>query len=210
MQLINKYFHNLSKKQEEQFASMAGVYHYWNSRINVISRRDIDQLYLHHILHSLSIAKVISFKPGTTVLDAGTGGGFPGIPLSVMFPETHFLLVDSTAKKMKVVSDVIKETGLTNCMAQWSRIEKVNMKFDFVVSRAVTDIPRLIDWISDKILDRHFNSLHNGMFYLKGGHFEKELEGIDYKFKIFNINRFFSEDFYKTKKIVYIDLTSNS
>ncbi len=210
MQLIKKYFINLSKKQEEQYSSMAGVYHYWNSRINVNSRRDIDKLNLHHILHSLSIAKVINFNPGTTVIDAGTGGGFPGIPLSVMFPETQFLLVDSTAKKMKVVSDIIKETGLTNCVTQWSRVEKVNKKFDFVVSRAVTDIPRLTDWISNKILNRNFNSLHNGMFYLKGGHFEEELEGIDYKYKIFNINRFFSEDFFKTKKIVYIDLTSNS
>ena len=209
MQLIKKYFHNLSKKQEEQFASMAGIYNYWNSKINVISRRDIDQLYLHHILHSLSIAKIISFKPGTTVLDAGTGGGFPGIPLSVMFPETHFLLVDSTAKKMNVVSDIIKETGLTNCMTQWSRVEKVNMKFDFVVSRAVTVIPRLIEWIGNKILNRSFNSLHNGMFYLKGGHFEEELKCIEYKYNIFYINRFFSEDFFKTKKIVYIDLTSD-
>ncbi len=209
MQLIRKYFQSLSTKQEEQLASLAGIYNYWNSRINVVSRRDIDQLYLHHILHSLAIAKLISFKSGTQILDAGTGGGFPGIPLAILFPEARFLLVDSTAKKIKVVSDAIKEVGLTNCVAHWSRVEDLDAKFDFVVSRAVTKIPQLIEWIGDKILSQSFNSFQNGMFYLKGGHFEGELKGIEYQYEISNINQFFSEDFFKTKKIIYINLTSS-
>ncbi len=210
MQLIKKYFPDISKKQVDQLASLDGLYHFWNSKINVVSRRDMDHLYLHHILHSLSIAKVISFQPGSAVLDAGTGGGFPGIPLSILFPETHFLLADSVAKKMKVVDSVIKEIGLTNCMTQCCRVENIQLKFDFVVSRAVTLLPKLIHWISGKIRYKSFNSLQNGLLYLKGGHFEEELKGIPYKYEIFKINHFFSEDFFETKKIVYINMTANN
>ena len=207
MQLITKYFPDLSKKQNEQFASLGDLYAYWNSKINIISRRDIGQLYMHHILHSLSIAKVLTFKPGTHVLDAGTGGGFPGIPLSILLPEVNFLLADSIAKKIKVVHDVIKKTGLANCITQCTRVEKIDHQFDFVVSRAVTDLLQLIHWIRNKVLNRNFNSLHNGLLYLKGGNVEAELKDIEYNYKIFNISSFYSEDFFETKKIVYVDLT---
>jgi 16S rRNA (guanine527-N7)-methyltransferase len=210
MQLINKYFPDLTKKQEEQFAGLGDLYNYWNSKINVISRRDISQLYIHHILHSLSIARVLPFKPDTFILDAGTGGGFPGIPLSILFPRVRFLLADSIVKKIKVVNDIIKETGLTNCVTQCSRVENINLKFDFIVCRAVTVLPQLIHWIGNKVLKRSFNSLHNGILYLKGDNPEKELKGTKYNYKVFNINSFFSEDFFKTKKVVYIDLTTNS
>jgi 16S rRNA (guanine527-N7)-methyltransferase len=209
MQLINKYFPDLSKKQEDQFAGLGSLYNYWNSKINVISRRDIGQLYLHHILHSLSIARVLTFKPDTFILDAGTGGGFPGIPLSILFPQARFLLTDSIAKKIKVVNDVIKETGLTNCMTQCSRVENIDLKFDFIVCRAVSVLPQLIIWIGKKILNRSFNYLNNGILCLKGGNPEEELKGTKYNYKIYNINSFFSEDFFKTKKVVYLDLTTN-
>jgi 16S rRNA (guanine527-N7)-methyltransferase len=208
MQLIRKYFPDISKKQQEQLAHLGDLYSYWNSKINVISRRDIGQLYMHHILHSLSIARVLTFKPGTYIMDAGTGGGFPGIPLSILFPHVHFLLADSVAKKIKVVNDVIKETGLTNCETQCSRVEIIDLKFDFVLSRAVTILPQLILWIRKKILNRSFNSLNNGMLALKGGNPEEELKNLEYPYKVFNIDSFFSEDYFRTKKIIHIDLTA--
>lgn len=210
MQLIRKYFPDLSKKQQEQFAGLGELYSYWNSKINVISRRDIGQLYMHHILHSLSIARVLPFRPGTFILDAGTGGGFPGIPLSILFPHAHFLLADSIAKKIKVVDAVIKETGLTNCETRYSRVENIDLKFDFVLSRAVTVMPQLILWIRKKILNRSINSLNNGMLSLKGGNPEEELKDIEYDYKVFNIDSFFSEDYFRTKKIIHVDLTASN
>ncbi|MBN2215179.1 MAG: 16S rRNA (guanine(527)-N(7))-methyltransferase RsmG [Bacteroidales bacterium] len=210
MQLITKYFPRLSKKQQEQFAGLGELYNYWNSKINVISRKDIDQLYMHHILHSLSIAKVLDFKPGTHIMDAGTGGGFPGIPLAILFPETHFLLADSIAKKIKVADNIIRETGLANCMTRCTRVEAIGLEFDFIVSRAVTGIPQLICWIRDMILKESFNSMHNGILCLKGGSIEEELKDIEYNHEIFNISSFFSEDYFETKKVVYIDLSPDN
>ncbi len=210
MQLIRKYFPDISKKQQEQFASLGNLYNYWNSKINVISRRDISKLYMHHILHSLSIAKVLTFKPGTFILDAGTGGGFPGIPLSILFPHAHFLLADSIAKKIKVVNAVIKETGLPNCETKCSRVEMIDSKFDFVLSRAVTGLPQLILWIRKKILNRSLNILNNGILSLKGGNPEEELKNLEYDYQFFNIDSFFSEDYFRTKKIIHIDLTASN
>ena len=207
MHEITKYFPNLTEKQLEQFGKLDELYRYWNSRINLISRKDIDQLYLHHVLHSLSIARVTSFKPSTAILDVGTGGGFPGIPLAIMFPEARFHLVDSIGKKIMVVNEVAKALGLTNVTAEQKRAEELNYSYDFVVSRAVTDLSTFIGWIWKKIIPNGENALPNGILYLKGGNLKDEIKATNIprnQIEVYDLHTFFKDDFFETKKLVYI------
>ena len=203
-QIIHSYFPDLSEKQKEQFAKLGGLYADWNSKINVISRKDIDNFYERHVLHSLGIAKVISFKPKTKVLDVGTGGGFPGIPLAILFPECEFHLVDSIGKKIKVVNAVTESLELKNVKGIWSRVEELKEKYHFVVSRAVTELPEFLKWVRGKFLSENFNELKNGILYLKGGEIEEEKKRIKEEVKNFDLKNYFSEDFFETKKVVYI------
>jgi len=202
MQIIQKYFPNLTEKQIQQFSDLRNLYEHWNAQINVISRKNIDELYTNHILHSLAIAKVIQFKKGTSILDVGTGGGFPGIPLAILFPEANFLLVDSIGKKIKVVNKVRAALDLTNVRTINERAENINETFDFIVSRAVTNMTDFKKWVKGKFNKKHNNSLDNGMFYLKGGDLSEELKGISHT--KYDISEFFEEDFFETKKVVYI------
>jgi 16S rRNA (guanine527-N7)-methyltransferase len=204
MQIIEKYFPSLTSSQVKQFSGLGPLYELWNQRINVISRKDIENLYEHHVLHSLALAKVLSLKPGTRVIDAGTGGGFPGIPLAILFPDSQFILVDSIAKKIKVTEAIIGETRLTNCIAKNLRLEDLREKADFVVCRAVTDIPRLFGWISKNISPGGKNELSNGLLALKGGDLEEELLPMGFGVKVFNLKDYFSEEYFETKKVVYI------
>lgn len=207
MEEIKKYFANLTDIQLERFGKLDELYRYWNSQINLISRKDIDQLYLHHILHSLAIAKVVSFKPNTRILDVGTGGGFPGIPLAIMFPECQFHLVDSIGKKIMVVNEVAKALGLTNVKAEQKRAEELNEKYDFVVSRAVTDLPAFVSWIWKKIVPNGQNALPNGILYLKGGDLKEEIKATKIpanQVEIYDLHSLFKEEFFETKKLVYI------
>jgi 16S rRNA (guanine527-N7)-methyltransferase len=204
MQIIQKYFPSLTPNQVKQFSELGSLYEIWNQRINVISRKDIENLYEHHVLHSLAIARIIRFKPGTRIIDAGTGGGFPGIPLAILFPESQFILVDSIAKKIKVTEVVIRETGLTNCIARNLRLEDLRDKADFVVCRAVTDIPRLFGWVGKNIIQGGTNTLPNGLLALKGGDLEDELLPMGFEVRVFNISDYFSEEYFETKKVVYI------
>ena len=202
MQIIHKYFPDLTEKQIEQFTDLQQLYQHWNAQINVISRKNIDTLYTNHILHSLAIAKVIQFEKGTKILDIGTGGGFPGIPLAILFPEVDFLLVDSIGKKIKVVNEVSKAIGLTNVIALNERAENIKDTFDFVVSRAVTNMTDFKKWVKGKFNNTHNNTLNNGILYLKGGDLSEELRGIShYKYEIAD---FFEEEFFETKKVIYI------
>ena len=203
MEVILKYFPNLSEIQKEQFSKLQELYQHWNSKINVVSRMDMQNLYLKHILHSLAIAKVIDFADGTKIIDVGTGGGFPGIPLAILFPNVEFLLVDSIGKKIKVVNDIAENIGLRNLQAEHKRAEQVVGKFDFVVSRAVTRMKVFQQWVRKMISTKQKNSLFNGIIYLKGGDLTEELHGIK-NVDIYDISDFFEEDFFKTKKIVYI------
>ncbi len=173
--LILKYFNDLSDRQIEQFTQLKELYDYWNQRINVISRKDMDNFYLHHVLHSLAIAKVVSFKAYTEIMDAGTGGGFPGIPLAILFPEAKFYLVDSIGKKIKVVNEVTSSLGIKNVEAHQLRMEQVKLNFDFVISRAVTSLPLFMKWTSYKFHGKSFNAIPNGILYLKGGDVQSEL-----------------------------------
>ena len=203
MEVILKYFPNLSEKQKNQFSKLQGLYKYWNVQINVISRKDIENLYLKHVLHSLSIAKVIDFSDGTKILDVGTGGGFPGIPLAILFPNVDFLLVDSIGKKINVVREIADKIGIKNLQAEHNRAEQVVGKFDFVVSRAVTKMKVFQQWVRQKISSKRKNILNNGILYLKGGDLTDELKGIK-NANIYEITKYFEEDFFETKKIVYI------
>ena len=204
MKLLLKYFPGLTPLQQEQFGRMYDLYRGWNDKINVVSRKDIDQLYLHHVLHSLAIAQVVSFRPGTRVLDVGTGGGFPGIPLAVLFPEAQFTLVDSIGKKIRVVEDVATQLGLKNVQAIHGRAEEVRGDFDFMVSRAVTEMSAFLTWVWDKIVPGGTNDLPNGILYLKGGDLAEELNATQKDYMVYNISRFFDEDFFDTKRVVYI------
>ena len=203
MEIILKYFPDLLEKQIKQFSQLQELYNEWNSQINVISRKDMENLYLKHVLHSLAIAKVVSFADGTKVLDVGTGGGFPGIPLAILFPNVEFLLVDSIGKKIKVVNEVANSIGLKNLRAEHKRAEQVNGQFDFVVSRAVTRMKVFQQWVRKRISTKQKNILFNGILYLKGGDLTEELKGIK-NVELYNIPDFFEEEFFETKKIVYI------
>jgi 16S rRNA (guanine527-N7)-methyltransferase len=204
--LIFSHFPNLSDTQKEQFTKLKGLYEFWNKQINVISRKDMDSFYERHVLHSLAIAKIISFKANTSILDIGTGGGFPGIPLAILFPECNFHLVDSIGKKIKVVNEVALALNLKNVSASHERAENIKEKFDFVVSRAVTAMPDFLPWTKNKFKKQNFNSLKNGILYLKGGDLTEEMKPVKEKFKIHPIPDFFKEDFFETKKVVYVKM----
>jgi 16S rRNA (guanine527-N7)-methyltransferase len=203
-QLILSYFPNLSEKQIEQFDRLQELYADWNAKINVISRKDMDQFYIHHVLHSLGIAQVMRFQPGTKVLDIGTGGGFPGIPLAILFPETHFHLVDSIGKKITVVKEVAKALKLSNVEAQQARAETLVRKYDFVISRAVTRMINFYPWVKGKIKREDFNEFPNGILYLKGGDVDEEMEETGKSYVTYHLSDYFKEDFFETKKVVYM------
>ena len=202
--LIQKYFPDLTDDQIEKFDKLYELYSFWNAQINVISRKDIDELYERHILHSLGIAKFCSFKPGEKVLDVGTGGGFPGIPLAILFPETQFHLVDSIGKKIKVVVEVAAALGLSNVKASHLRAEQVTDKYDFVVSRAVTRLIDFYPWIQGKFSKDSKNAIANGILYLKGGDLADEIAESKLKAELYPLSAYFSEEFFETKYVVYI------
>ncbi len=205
MEEILKQFPNLTENQILQFQKLEALYHDWNAKINVISRKDIDELYTKHVLHSLAIAKIQPFEPGTTILDVGTGGGFPGIPLAILFPETRFYLIDVIAKKIKVVQAVVDGLELKNVKAEQKRAELVKGDFDFVVSRAVTNMPDFVSWVFDKTKKQNKHNLPNGILYLKGGDLTEELASFP-KAVEFPISDFFSGPFFETKKVVHLPL----
>ena len=204
MELILKYFPDLTEEQKRQFAALYDLYTDWNSKINVISRKDIDNLYEHHVLHSLGIAKVIRFKPGTKVMDLGTGGGFPGIPLAILFPEVQFHLVDSIGKKVRVATEIAGSIGLKNVTTRHARAEEEKQLFDFVVSRAVMPLTDLLKIIRKNISPKQQNALPNGLICLKGGELERETMPVKNKTTMWNLKEFFGEEFFETKKVVYV------
>jgi 16S rRNA (guanine527-N7)-methyltransferase len=206
MELIKKYFPELSKKQLKQFSELQALYAEWNAQINVISRKDEENFYERHVLHSLGIAKVIAFKEGSRILDIGTGGGFPGIPLAILFPECEFVLVDSIGKKIKVVNEVAEALGLQNVTGVHERAEKVDGQFDFIVSRAVTAMTSFIPWTKNKYLKKNKNQFPNGILYLKGGDLEEELSGVKQTYKLFPLSHYFNESFFETKQVVYVKM----
>lgn len=203
--ILFEYFPNLSELQQEQFQQLEELYKDWNLKINVVSRKDIEELYLRHVLHSLGIAKIQQFKPEVSVLDVGTGGGFPGIPLAILFPETQFTLVDAIGKKIKVVQEVVDGLEISNVKAVHTRVEDMDMQFDFVVSRAVAAMPTFVRWIKGRIKKESVHERRNGILYLKGGNLTEELQG--YKtVQIFDLADYFKEDFFETKKVVYLPM----
>jgi len=204
---IFTYFPDLTLHQKEQFSMLFEVYKDWNDKINVVSRKDFDFFYERHVLHSLGIAKVIQFQNGSDILDVGTGGGFPGIPLAILFPEVNFYLVDSIGKKINVVKEVQQEIGLKNVHAENKRAEEVQQKFDFVVSRAVTQMPDFIHWVQNKFKAQHQNGYPNGIFYLKGGDLKEELREVKRYMEIIELKDFFKEEFFETKKVVYVRMS---
>ena len=206
MEIINKYFPNLTEQQRERFAALDELYRDWNSKINVISRKDIDNLYEHHILHSLGIAEIINFKPGTRIMDLGTGGGFPGIPLAIMFPEVQFHLVDSIGKKIRVCDEVRNALGLTNVTTEWTRAENIKEKYDFVVSRAVMPLTDLVKLIRKNVSRTSNNAMPNGLVCLKGGELEHEVMPMKSQTLITDLSDYFEEEFFQTKKVVYVAL----
>jgi len=204
MKLILKYFPDINEEQKRQFEQLEPLYKEWNMQINVVSRKDIDELYTRHILHSLAIAKVIDFKDGSKILDVGTGGGFPGIPLAILFPKTHFFLVDSIGKKIKVVKEISQAIGLKNLEAEHKRAEEIKFKYDFIVSRAVTNLPKFNNWIKGKFNTNSRHKIKNGLLYLKGGDLTEELKEAGRKYQLYNIPDFFEEEFFETKQVVYL------
>lgn len=206
MQTIVKYFPHLSTEQQSQFAALDELYHDWNTKINVISRKDIDNLYLHHVLHSLAIAKLIRFKPGTHILDFGTGGGFPGIPLAIMFPDCQFRMIDGTGKKIRVVNEVATALGLYNVEAIHRRGEEEKGHFDFVVSRAVMPLPDLVKIVRKNVSKTQHNALSNGVIALKGGNLSEELKPFGKKVMVTPISDYFTEDWFADKQIIYLPL----
>ena len=205
MEEILKQFPNLTENQILQFKKLEVLYHDWNAKINVISRKDIDELYTKHVLHSLAIAKIQPFEAGSYVLDVGTGGGFPGIPLAILFPETRFYLIDVIAKKIKVVQAVVDALELKNVKAEQMRAENVKGDYDFIVSRAVTNMPDFVSWIKDKIKKQNKHNLPNGILYLKGGDLTEELKDFP-RATEYNIADFFKDEFFETKKVVHLPL----
>lgn len=205
MEEILKQFPDLSDNQILQFKKLQGLYEDWNAKINVISRKDIDELYTRHVLHSLGIAKIIDFRPGSKIMDVGTGGGFPGIPLAILFPEVDFYLIDVIAKKIRVVNEVAAGLGLKNVKAEQKRAELVKQEFDFIVSRAVTNMPDFVKWVDDKVAKKQNHELANGILYLKGGDLTEELAAFP-KATQYNLSDFFSDDFFETKKVVHLPL----
>jgi 16S rRNA (guanine527-N7)-methyltransferase len=206
MTLLSSYFPELSPEQIQQFESLEDLYQTWNAQINVISRKDTDHFYERHVLHSLAIAKIVQFLPGSSVLDIGTGGGFPGIPLAILFPEVQFHLVDSIGKKIKVVQEVATSLGLKNVQASHARAETIKDRYDFIVSRAVTQMPVFLTWVKGKSAKKNLHNLKNGVLYLKGGDLSEELAGLRYPVKEFPISEFYKEEFFETKKVVYVQL----
>ena len=202
MDIILKYFPELSSDKIEKFKQLEALYIYWNQRINVVSRKNINELYINHVLHSLAIAKIINFENETKILDVGTGGGFPGIPLAILFPDCNFTLVDSIAKKIHVVDSIVDSLKLDNVRTSISRVESLNTKHDFIVSRAVTNMSKFLNLTKGRIIKGGHNSLNNGIIYLKGGNLSEELKNI--KNQMYNISDYFEEDFFETKKIVYV------
>ena len=206
MDIILKYFPNLSEVQQQQFAALYELYTDWNSKINVISRKDITNLYEHHVLHSLGIAKVMQFRPETTVMDLGTGGGFPGIPLAILFPETHFHLVDSIGKKVKVATEIANAIGFKNVITRHCRAEEEKQLFDFVVSRAVMPLADLLKIIRKNIKKEQHNALPNGLICLKGGELEREVMPVKHQTLMYDLKDYFEEEFFETKKVVYVTI----
>ena len=202
--ILLKYFPGITLQQQQQFEQLPGLYNFWNNQINVISRKDIDQLYERHVLHSLGIAKVMPFLPGENVLDVGTGGGFPGIPLAILFPETQFFLVDSIGKKIKVVKEVASALGLQNLKADHLRAEQVNEKFDCVVSRAVTRLNEFYPWVKGKFSKQSKNTLANGILYLKGGDLNEEIAESGLTVQQYHLKDYFEEEFFETKQVIYV------
>lgn len=206
MDIILKYFPNLSEVQQQQFAALYDLYTDWNSKINVISRKDITNLYEHHVLHSLGIAKVMQFRPETAVMDLGTGGGFPGIPLAILFPETHFHLVDSIGKKVKVATEIANAIGLKNVTTRHCRAEEEKQLFDFVISRAVMPLTDLLKIIRKNIKKEQHNALPNGLICLKGGELEREVMPVKHQTLMYDLKDYFEEEFFETKKVVYVTI----
>ena len=205
MEEILKQFPDLSENQTLQFQKLQALYEDWNAKINVISRKDIDELYTRHVLHSLGIAKIIEFRPGSKIMDVGTGGGFPGIPLAILYPEVDFYLIDVKKKKIKVVNEVAAGLGLKNVKAEQKRAELVKQEFDFIVSRAVTNMPDFVSWVDDKVSKKQNHELANGILYLKGGDLTEELKAFP-KATQYNLSDFFSDEFFETKKVVHLPL----
>ncbi len=204
-EIIFKYFPNLSETQKNRFLLLEKLYQDWNQKINVVSRKDIDELYLRHVLHSLGIAKIQKFKEESSILDVGTGGGFPGIPLAILFPESNFTLVDAIGKKIKVVQEVVDGLELTNLKAIHSRVEDLDSQHDFIVSRAVAAMPTFVRWTKGRIKKKSLHERRNGILYLKGGDLTEELKEYA-KAEIFDLNHYFDEDFFETKRVVYLPL----
>jgi 16S rRNA (guanine527-N7)-methyltransferase len=206
LSIISTYFPDITAHQQQQFAQLQELYEHWNAQINVISRKDIELLYERHVLHSLGIAKVMRFKPNTRIMDVGCGGGFPGIPLAILFPEASFYLVDSIGKKIKVVNEIAAALELKNVRAEHKRAEEVKEKFEFVISRAVTEFPAFYRWIQNKISKEQFNALPNGVLYLKGGDLSEEFKDFKKRVVFYDLKDYFKEEFFETKKVVYLPM----